>query len=91
MAATSKIMSQKDQEQAIRQAQNDVNGTIGVDGFLTGLVGRRVTLVVSTTTVTGDTTTFNFSENFGATPLYSIQLVYTDGTQTTLLTATRIS
>jgi hypothetical protein len=84
-------MTEKDADQATRISYNDANTTLGVDGFLTGLVGRRVTLVVSTTTVSGDTTTFNFSENFGSSPLYSIQLIYTDGSQTTLISATRIS
>jgi hypothetical protein len=91
MSATSKILSQKDFEQALRQEHNDVNATLSVDGFLVGLVGRQVAVVVSTTTVAGDTSTFTFSENFGSTPLYAIQCIYTDGTQTTLLTATRIS
>jgi hypothetical protein len=89
--ATSKLMSQKDFEQALRQDHNDINGTLGVDGFLVGLVGRQVSVAISTTTVTGDTTTFTFSENFGSTPLYALQLIYTDGSQTQLLTATRIS
>jgi hypothetical protein len=86
---TLKRLSQKDQEQAIRQAQNDVNGTIGVDGFLTGLVGRQITQTISTTNVTGDTATFSFYENFGANLLYTFVLIYTDGTQQTLLSATR--
>ena len=91
MAATSKTLSQKDFEQAIRQAQNDVNATLSVDGFLVGLVGRQINVTVSTTTVSGDTSTFTFSENFGATPLYAIKCVYTDGSQSTLLYAVRIS
>lgn len=86
---TLKKLSQKDQEQAIRQAQNDVNGTIGVDGFLTGILGRQITQTIATTTVVGDTAIFRFYENFGANLLYEFTLVYTDGTQNTLLSATR--
>lgn len=82
-------MSPKDAEQVIRQAQNDVNGTVGVDGFIVGLIGRRVDKVISTTTVPNDTATFNFSEN--GTALYSIEIVYTDGTRNEFLSAERIS
>lgn len=91
MATSVKVMAQKDAEQATRISYNDANTTIGVDGFLVGLVGRQVAVTVSTTTVSGDTSTFTFSENFGASVLYAIQCIYTDATQTTLLTATRIS
>lgn len=80
-------MSQKDADQVLRQANNDVNATLAVDGFLVGAVGRRVDQTISTTTVSGDTSTFVFSEN--GTNLYTIKVVYTDGTQTTLLYAVR--
>lgn len=86
---TLKKMSQKDHEQAIRQAQNDVNGTIGVDGFVVGLVGRQIQQVISTTTVVGDTSTFSFYENFGANLLYVIQIIYTDGTRQDFISVTR--
>lgn len=89
MSSTVKIMTQKDADQATRTAYNDVNATIGVDGFLTGLVGRKITQTITTTSVTGDTAVFSFYENFGSSLLYTITVVYTDGTQTTLLSATR--
>ena len=89
--ATTKLMTQRDSDQATRTSYNDVNATLGVDGFLIGLVGRQVAVATSTTTVSGDTQTFTFSENFGTNTLYALQLVYTDGSQTVLLTATRIS
>ena len=89
MVGTLKPLSQKDHEQAIRQEHNDVNGTLSVDGFLVGLVGRRVDIASSTTTVANDTQTFTFSEN--GTQLYVLQLIYTDGTQSTLMSAARIA
>lgn len=89
MAATDKRLSPKDQEQAIRNAYNDVNSTVGVDGFLTGLVGRRVDQAISTTNVANDTATLSFSEN--GTGLYTIRVVYTDGTRSELLHAERIA
>jgi hypothetical protein len=87
--ATNKIMTQKDADQATRSAYIDDNGTISVDGFLAGLVGRRVDVAVSTTTIANDTVTFSFSEN--GNPILAIKLVYTDGSQTQLLYAVRIS
>lgn len=87
MGDSSKRMAQKDADQAIREAYNDANTTLGVDGFLVGLVGRRVDIATSTTTSAGDTQTFTFSEN--GTQLYILKLIYTDGTQTTLMSAER--
>lgn len=87
MDATNKRLSPKDQEQAIRSAYNDVNSTIGVDGFLTAIIGRRVDQSITTTNVANDTSVFDFSENGLA--LYQITVVYTDGTRTDILFAER--
>lgn len=86
---TTKLMSQKDADQAIRTSFIDDNGTLSVDGFLSGKVGRRVDVAISTTTVANDTATFSFSEN--GTAILALKLVYTDGTQAQLLYAVRIS
>ena len=88
-ATNSKNLTQKDADQSIRASYNDVNATIGVDGFLVAAVGRRIAQAITTTTVPNDTAVFNFYENSGATTLYQITIVYTDGTRTTMLTATR--
>jgi hypothetical protein len=87
--STLKPMTQKDSEQAIRTSYIDDNGTLSVDGFLSGKVGRRVDVALSTTTVSNDTVTFSFSEN--GNPILALKLVYTDGTQAQLLYAVRIS
>lgn len=84
---TLKPPSDLDSTQNIQRSYNDVNGTLSVDGFLTGLVGRRVDLAISTTTVANDTETYTFSEN--GTNLYVYVVVYTDGTRSTLLHAAR--
>ncbi len=89
MSNSIKTMSPRDSEQSIRSSYNDVNGTLGVDGFLTGLVGRQITQTLATTTVTNDTAIFRFYEDAGSTLLYEFTIVYTDGTQQTLLSATR--
>lgn len=87
--ASQKRLTQKDSEQAIRSSYNDVNDTLGVDGFLVGFVGRRIDIATSTTTVANDTQTFTFSEN--GSQLYVLRLIYTDGTQSTLMSAERIA
>jgi hypothetical protein len=84
---TLKPASDLDSNQNIQRSYNDVNGTLTVDGFLTGLVGRKIALAISTTTITNDTETYTFSEN--GTQLYVYTVIYTDGTRTVLLTATR--
>lgn len=83
------IPSDLDMNQVIRSAFNEVDCSLTSAGFLTGLVGRKVAQVISTTSVTNDTATFTFSEN--GTTLYVFKLIFTDGTQATLLSAERIS
>jgi hypothetical protein len=87
MIQTEKPASDLDSTQNIQRSYNDVNATLSVDGFLTGLVGRRVDLAISTTTVAGDTETYTFSEL--GTTLYVYMIVYTDGTRATMLYALR--
>lgn len=84
---TLKPPSDLDHTQNVQRSYNDVNSTLSVDGFLTGLVGRRVDLAISTTTIANDTETYTFSEN--SVTLYVYVIVYTDGTRSTMLHATR--
>lgn len=87
MSDTLKPPSDLDFSQNIQRSYNDVNGTLSVDGFLTGLVGRKVVLAISTTTIPNDTETYTFSEN--SVQLYVIKIIYTDGTRATMLSAER--
>ena len=89
MSHTSKPMTKRDDEQVLRSAYNEVNGTLAVDGFLTGKVGHKVTLAISTTNVANDTETYEYFD--GATSLFSIEIIYTDGTRSTMLSAERVS
>lgn len=89
MSKTQKPASDLDSTQNIQNSFNDINSTLSVDGFLTGLVGRRVDLAISTTTVPNDTQTFTFSEN--GISLYAFKIVFTDATYSLMLYATRIS
>jgi hypothetical protein len=86
---TAKPLSQQDPGETEQYSFNDVDATKTVNGFLVGLVGRRVTLTISTTNVANDTETYVFSEQSGAFPLYTFVIVYTDGTRSTMSTATR--
>lgn len=89
MSNTIKAPSDLDYSQTLQGAYNDVDATLSTNGFLVGKIGRKVVVTVSTTTVANDTETYAFSEN--ALALYSLKLIYTDGTRANLLSAERIS
>jgi hypothetical protein len=89
MSITQKPLSHLDYEQTMQSSYNDVNATLSVDGFLTGKVGRKVELAISTTTIVDDTETYSFSES--GTALYSLRIIYTDGTRAQMISAERIS
>lgn len=87
MSNITKTLTDRDANQTLQSAYNDVNATLSVDGFLTGKVGNKVTLAISTTTIANDTETYTFLDN--GTSLYVYKLIYTDGTRGTLLSAER--
>lgn len=84
---TKKPLSDVDASQTQQSAFNDNTFSHLVDGYLSALVGRRIDLAISTTNVSDDTETYTFSEN--GTQLLVLQVVYTDGTRTTMLFALR--
>ena len=87
MSNTSKIFSERDANQTLQAAFNDVDASLTSAGFLVGKVGRKVIMSISTTTVASDTQTYAFSEN--GTALYSLKLIFTDNTYATLISAER--
>lgn len=87
MSTSDKPMSQRDGQQTLQLSFNDVDNSLTSSGFLTGLLGRKITQTISTTTVTGDTSVISFYE--GATLLYTLTIVYTDATQAVFISATR--
>lgn len=89
MAITTKSQSNLDFQQTLKSSYNDVNATLSVDGFLVGKVGNKVTLAISTTTIANDTETYTFLD--GATSLYQLKIIYTDGTRELMLSAERIA
>jgi hypothetical protein len=87
MANTTKRQSDYDANNATRAAFNDVNATISTDGFLVGKVGRKIEMNIITTNVPNDSEEYIFSED--SVNLYTLTVVYTDGSRTTLLSAER--
>ena len=89
MANTTKPFSERDANQTLVAAFNDVDHSITTAGFLTGRVGHKVTMAISTTSAANDTQTYTFLDN--GTTLYAIKLIYTSSTYETLVSAERIS
>lgn len=89
MSTTKKSSAPIDSQQTLKYAYNKEDASITTNGFLVGKVGRKIELAISTTNVANDTETYSFIED-GIT-LYDIQVIYTDGTRETLLSAERIS
>ena len=87
MVSSRKELSEYDFQQIIRKSFNNESGTLAVDGFLAGKVGRKVEQVVSTTSAANDTETFTFSED-GVT-LFQLRIIYVDGTRVTMISAER--
>lgn len=86
---TLKRLSNHDADQTLRLSYNDIDASHTVNGFLVGVVGRKVIMAISTTSIANDTETYAFSEN--GTALYSIKVIYTSGTRDTLLSAERVA
>jgi hypothetical protein len=87
MSQTSKKFSERDMQQAIRGSFNDVDKSLTTNGFLVGKVGHQITYAITTTTISGDTEVYSFLDN--STLLYTITIVYTDATRSTMISATR--
>lgn len=87
MNITKKPYSDLDNSQTEQAGFNDNTFAKLVDGYLSALVGRRIDIAITTTTITNDTEVYTFSEN--GTQLLVLTLVYTDGSRTQLLYAAR--
>lgn len=86
---SNKPASNLSSENVLRDVHSEVDNSIITNGYLVGLVGRKIESVDSTTSVSGDTQTLTFSEN--GSVLYVLRIVYTDGTQTKMVSAERIA
>lgn len=90
MSNTSKRLSERDADQTLQSVYNITDASLTTSGFLSAKIGNKITQVVSTTSISGDTSTFSFFDQ-QTTLLYSLKLIFTDGTQATLLSAERIA
>jgi hypothetical protein len=75
MSQTTKNFSERDANQTLQASYNDVNATLGVDGFVVGKVGRAIEKVAASATIDD----FNFYE--GVALLYTIRITYSDNTK----------
>lgn len=87
MAETKKKFSERDANQTLQHSYNGVDGSLTINGFLVGKVGRKVNLSVTTTTITDDTEEFSFSED--GILLYTLKIVYVDGARQQMISAER--
>lgn len=87
MAETRKRLSEYDAPQITQKIYNSESGTISVDGFLAGKVGRKINQALATTAIANDTEVFTFSED-GVT-LFVLTMVYTSGTRQLMISAER--
>jgi hypothetical protein len=88
MAKTTKGLANVEGSQVLQGSVNLEDQSITTSGFLVGKIGRKITQTILTTTVPNDTTDLEFSEN--AAVLYTLRIIYTDGTRQTLLSAERV-
>ena len=87
MNVSKKPYSDLDAGQTEQAGFNDNTFSKLVDGYLSALVGRRIDVAITTTTVANDTEVYTFSEN--SVDLMVITIVYTDGTRAQLSYASR--
>ncbi len=81
--STTKLASPLSDENVIRDIHVPEIASISTTGFLQGKALHRITPTVVTTNTAGDTQRYTYSDN--GTVLLVIDIVYTDGTRTTVL------
>lgn len=87
MSNSQKPHSERDYQQTLKLSFNDVDDTLSTNGFLVGLVGRKISMEIETTNTADDTELYTFSEN-GA-QLYQYTVIYTSSSRQILMSAER--
>lgn len=87
MAITQKRASEADTQQIFQKIYNDA-GMICTEGWVTGMVGRKIIPTIVTTNVANDTERYTYEEN--GVVLIVLDNVYTDGTRATVLHTERV-
>lgn len=85
MSNTTKPFSEYDQPQIFKKTYNTNNDTLGVDGFIVGKIGRKITRTLFDS-VTED---YEFFES--SVSLYKLRIIYTTSALDTLLSVERIA
>lgn len=70
MANTTKRATDFDHQQTLTNSYNEINATLGVDGFIVGKVGRKITR----TAVSGVIEDWSFYDS--SSLLYTIRITY---------------
>ena len=87
MGTTQKEVTHFDYQQTLKRSFNDADHGMLTSSFLAAKVGRKIVQTIATTTVANDTIIFDYMEN--SINLYTIKVVYTDGTQSVMLSCER--
>jgi hypothetical protein len=85
MSNTTKRFSEFDANQTLTGSYNDINATIGVDGFIVGKVGRGFELEAVSPTVDN----LHFYEDLGDTLLYTLEITYDNADHDNVIAAYR--
>lgn len=76
-------------DNVLRDVHNEKDNSIITSTFVTGKVGRKIESVISTTSVTDDTQTLTYSED--SLVLYTVRIIFTDGTRSEFASVERIA
>jgi hypothetical protein len=87
MANTTKPLSRQDYENIQRYVYNETDASITTNGFLVGQVGRKIAVAIQTTAIPNDTEVISYFD--GTHLLYTLTIIYTDGTRQVLVSAER--
>jgi hypothetical protein len=85
--STIKPANNLSQENILRASANDHDGSLNVNGYLAGKVGRKIQQTIATTTVAGDTAILDFLED--GILLYQYTIIYTTAGQSVMISAER--
>lgn len=96
IAETTKPLSERDGNQVLQGAFNDVDKTISTNGFLVGKVNHKITRVDTnpiflTGLQAGDDYSFFDNSVGGPGLLYTLRLIFSDATRGTLVSAERVA
>jgi len=93
MSQTFKQTTDYDHTQVLRKIYGEA-GAISVEGWVFGLVGRRISVSITTTTIANDTEVYSYSElndENVRVDILQVRNVYTDGTRNLMLYSERIA